>query len=385
VARRLNAVVIGGGIAGLTTAIALDRAGVGVDVYERVETLGEIGAGISIWLNALRAFAEVGLADTIRSFSVPAGEAGLRTCDGRLLVGPQQTTIARRLEDVAVVMHRVDLQRVLVDAFGRDRVRLGKACVSVAQDDTGVSATFADGHVARGDVLVGADGLHSVVRAALHGDRPARYSGYTAWRGVVSFDHARVLPGESWGPGRRFGQIPMSQGRVYWFATDNVPSGGRAAAGEKAELLRRFKGWHAPIEALVDATADGAILRNDIHDRPPLTRWGDRRITIAGDAAHPMTPNLGQGACQAIEDAVALARCLKDAVDVVAALRAYEASRIPRANEIVEASRRVGVVGQIENRWAIAARNTFVRLVGGRLQARAIERIIGVEKSGIRH
>lgn len=373
----MTAVVIGGGIAGLTTAIALDRAGIGVEVYERVDSLGEIGAGISIWLNALRAFGEIGLADTIKSFSVPAGEAGLRRWDGRLLVGPQHTTLARRLEDFAVVMHRADLQRVLLDACGRDRVRLGKACVSVAQDAHGVTATFADGHIARGDVLIGADGLHSVVRTALHGDRPPRYSGYTAWRGVVSFDHAKVLPGESWGPGRRFGQIPMSEGRVYWFATESIPANSRAAAGEKAELLRLFRGWHAPIEALVEATGDRAILRNDIHDRPPLARWGDRRITIAGDAAHPMTPNLGQGACQAVEDAVALARCLTGTDDVVAALSAYERSRMPRANEIVEASRRVGLIGQLENGLAIAVRDTFVRLIGGRMQARAIARIIG--------
>jgi len=225
VARPLSAVVIGGGIAGLTTAIALDRAGIGVEVYERVDTLGEIGAGISIWLNAIRAFGEIGLADAIKSFSVPAGEAGLHTWDGRLLVGPRHTSLARRLEDVAVVMHRADLQGVLLDAFGRDRVRLGKACVSVAQDERGIAATFADGHVVRGDVLIGADGLHSVVRTTLHGDRPPRYSGYTAWRGVVSFDHAKLLPGESWGPARRFGQIPMSQGRVYWFATENAPAG----------------------------------------------------------------------------------------------------------------------------------------------------------------
>ena len=376
-ARPLTAVVIGGGIAGLTTAIALDRAGVGVEVYERVDPLGEIGAGISIWLNAIRAFGEIGLADTIKAFSVPAGEAGLRTWNGRLLVGPSHTNLARRLEDVAVVMHRADLQRVLLDALGRGRVTLGKTCVSVAQDDRGVTATFTDGQVARGDVLIGADGLHSVVRAALNGDRPARYSGYTAWRGVVSFDHSRLLPGESWGSGRRFGQIPMSQGRVYWFATDNAPAGGQATAGEKAELLRLFKGWHAPVEALVDATAERAILRNDIYDRAPLMRWGDRRITLVGDAAHPMTPNLGQGACQAIEDAIAVARALAGTDDVVSALRAYETARLPRANEIVEASRRVGVIGQLQNGVAIAARDAFVGLIGGRLQARAIARIIG--------
>ena len=376
-ARPLTAVVIGGGIAGLTTAIALDRAGVSVDVYERVDPLGEIGAGISIWLNAIRAFGEIGLADKIKAFSVPAGDAGLRTWDGRLLVGPSQSTLARRLEDVAVVMHRADLQRVLLDAYGRERVKLGSACVSIAQDDRGATATFTNGHVAHGDMLIGADGLHSVVRSALHGDQPPRYSGYTAWRGVVTFDHSKVRPGESWGPGRRFGQIPMSQSRVYWFATDNVPAGSRAAAGEKAELLRLFRGWHEPIDALIDATAAPAILRNDIYDRPPLARWGDRRITLVGDAAHPMTPNLGQGACQAIEDAVELARALRGAVDVAAALRAYETARIRRANRIVEASRRVGWLGQFERRSAIAARDTFVRLVGGFLQSRAIARMIG--------
>ncbi len=376
-ARPLTAVVIGGGITGLTTAIALDRAGVRTDVYERVETLGEIGAGLSIWLNAIRAFGEIGLEDAIKSFSVPAGEPGLRRWDGRVLVGPKHVPFAQRLEDIAVVMHRADLQRVLLDVYGSDRVTLGKTCVSVTQDDSGVTAKFADGHVARGDVLVGADGLHSIVRTALHGNQPPRYSGYTAWRGVVSFDHSRVLAGESWGSGRRFGQIPMSQGRVYWFATENARSGGQSEAGEKRHLLRVFGDWHAPIEALIIATDPRAVLRNDIYDRPPLARWGDRRITLAGDAAHPMTPNLGQGACQAVEDAVMLARCLKGAADPVAALRAYEAARIPRANDIVEASRRVGAIGQLERGWAIALRDAFVRLVGGRLQARALAKIIG--------
>ena len=369
--------IIGGGIAGLTTAIALERAGAAVEVYERVDALGEIGAGISIWVNAICALAEIGLADAIKAFSVPAGDAGLRRWDGRVLIDAREMMRTETLQDLAVVMHRADLQRVLLETFGRDRVTLAKACVSVAQDDRGVTATFADGYVARGDVLVGADGLQSVVRATLHGNQPPRYSGYTAWRGVVSFDHAKVLAGESWGPGRRFGQIPMSQGRVYWFATNSEPAGGRAAAGEKSELLRLFRGWHTPIEALVDATGDGAILRNDIYDRPPLSRWGDRRITLAGDAAHPMTPNLGQGACQAIEDAVALARCLAGAGDPVAALRAYEAARIRRANEIVGASRRVGWIGQWRQPWVVAARDNLVSLVGGRLQGSAMRRIIG--------
>jgi 2-polyprenyl-6-methoxyphenol hydroxylase-like FAD-dependent oxidoreductase len=372
----VKVVIVGAGIAGLTTAIALDRAGVTVDVRERVAPLGEIGAGISLWANAIRALETVGLADAIRAFSVPAGNAGLRTWRGEVIVAPSEGDIGMRLQDLAVVLHRADLQRVLLDAFGRDRVTLGRACVGVEQDADGAAVVLQDGSRARGDAVVGADGLHSVVRAALHGAVRPVYAGYTAWRGVVRFDHARLLPGESWGPGRRFGQIRMSGGQVYWFATQDAPEGSRARDSEKAELLRLFRGWHAPIEALVQATEDSAILRNDIYDRPPLARWGDRRVTLVGDAAHPMTPNLGQGACQAIEDAIALARELKGSTDVVRSLLAYERSRLPRANRIARDSRRVGWAGQFANPLAMAARNALVRLGGSRLQVKTIERLI---------
>jgi 2-polyprenyl-6-methoxyphenol hydroxylase-like FAD-dependent oxidoreductase len=371
----VKAIVIGAGIGGLATAIALDRAGVEVEVYERVAELGEIGAGISLWANAIRALRSIGLADALLASGAPAGDAGLRTSEGAPLVMPSGE-LAGRLQDLAVVVHRADLQRVLLSAFGRERVMTGHACTSVEQDDRSATAIFANDQRARGDVLIGADGLHSVVRAALHGDRPPLYSGHTAWRGVVSFDHTKVRAGESWGRGERFGQIPMSEGRVYWFATQNAPEGARSADGEKAQLLRLFRSWHAPIEDLIVATPDRAVLRNDIYDRPPLKRWGDRRITLVGDAAHPMTPNLGQGACQALEDAVALASHLARSTDAIASLRAYETARIPRANQIVLASRRAGWMGQWSHPFAVSLRNQIIKLAGARLQARAIQSLV---------
>jgi 2-polyprenyl-6-methoxyphenol hydroxylase-like FAD-dependent oxidoreductase len=372
----VTVLIIGAGIGGLTTAIALIRAGIAVEVFERTATLGEIGAGISLWANALAALDTIGLAKAVRTFSAPGADAALRTWRGRVLVGSSDTMLARRLGDLVIVMHRADLQQVLLDALGRERVTLGCQCVSVAQGDRGVTATFADGRTACGDALVGADGIHSVVRAALHGHRPPDYVGYTAWRSVVTFDHARLQPGETWGFGSRFGQIPMNQGRVYWFATVNAPEGARGPQGEKAELRRIFRGWHDPIEALIEATDERTILRNDIYDRPVLSRWGDGRVTLLGDAAHPMTPNLGQGACQAIEDAVALAGSLSRATNVPAALHAYEVSRIPRANHIVKVSRRVGAVAQLQHPWMIAARDLLVRRAGGRMQAKQLEKIV---------
>lgn len=369
--------IIGGGIGGLTAAIALRRAGIDAEVYERADELREVGAGLSLWKNAISALDTLGLGDAIRQLSTPQLNAGLRTWDGRVLVSPSMEALRKRFGEVAIVVHRATLQKLLADAVGRDRIRLGKACVGVDQDVRGVTATFADGTSVRGDALVGADGLHSVVRTVLRGNLAPAYAGYTAWRSVVSFDHQQLATGESWGKGQRFGQVPMANGQVYWFATHNTPAGGRAAGGERAELLRLFQGWHHPIEPLIEASPEAGIIRADIHDRPALASWSVGRVTLFGDAAHPMTPNLGQGGCQAMEDAVVLASSLRNSADVISAWRDYETRRIPRTRTIVEASRRLGAMGQWENPVAIAVRNVLVSRLAPRMQMKQMARIIG--------
>jgi 2-polyprenyl-6-methoxyphenol hydroxylase-like FAD-dependent oxidoreductase len=217
------------------------------------------------------------------------------------------------------------------------------------------------------------------VRAQLHGSIKPTYAGYTAWRAVVRFDLTQLVPGESWGSGARFGHLPMTQDRVYWYATSNEREGERKPGNEKAGLARIFRGWHAPIEALIDATDESAIFRNDIYDRRGLSKWGEGRVTLLGDAAHPMTPNLGQGACQAFEDAVVLARCLSGSPDAASALADYEAQRIPRANWLVDQSRQIGTIGQWQHPIGITLRNALIKLLSPRLQQRQLERIIRYE------
>ena len=374
----MKAIIIGAGIGGLASGIALRRAGFEVEIFERAEVMQDVGAGLSLWANALHALDLLGLTASIRGLSTPYAAAGLCTWDGRVLSAP---TPGFEQRFGVVVVHRAELLETLVDAFGPSGLNLRAHCAGVRQDGSAATAVCADGRHAHGDVLIAADGLHSVVRAHLHGDRPPRYSGYTAWRGVVEFDTDRVRASESWGHGVRFGQVPMRGGRVYWFATENVPEGGRNR-DEKAHLLRLFQGWHAPIEDLIRATPGTAILRNDIYDRPVLDRWGGGRLTLLGDAAHPMTPNLGQGACQALEDAVVLARCLRQEPNPSTALRRYEAERLPRTNRLVTLSRRAGAIGQLQHRVAVSLRNAMLRRIPARVQERQLESIVGFRVVG---
>jgi 2-polyprenyl-6-methoxyphenol hydroxylase-like FAD-dependent oxidoreductase len=355
------AVIIGGGIGGLATAIALRRVGVKVEVYERAPELREVGSGLSLWSNALAALNRLGVLDRLRALGVSGQNGAFRSPDGRVLlemrVGPEGSAA----EGIILLVHRAELLGVLLDAAGRDVVHVGAECVGIEQDAQGVTARFADGRDACGDVLIGADGLSSAVRSALFGPEKPRYGGYTAWRAIARFDLERLTPGETWGCGRRFGQWGMTGGRAYWYATQTVPEGqGDPPQGRKQGLIDLFRGWHAPIEELIEATDESAILRNDVYDRPPLPRWSVGRATLLGDAAHPMTPDMGQGACQAIEDAVVLADCLRDAEDVTSALLAYEARRIPRTRRVVKASREAGWIGQWSNPLACRFREALL-------------------------
>ena len=373
-----QALIVGGGIGGLATAIALRRAGVQATIYERVDEIRAVGAGLALWANAVRALGRLGLGDAVRAIGVPEASAAIQSWRGETLIPMSSRDLERKLGEISIVVHRADLQAILQGALDSDTVRLGARCTGFAQDQDGVTVQFADGTTARGDLLVGADGLHSAVRAQLFGATPPRYAGYTAWRGVAPFEHGRLTPGETMGRGARFGMAPVSGGRAYWYATLNTPEGGRdPEGGRKRALLETFRGWHAPIEALIEATDEVAILRNDIYDRDPLPYWSVGRVTLLGDAAHPMTPNLGQGACQALEDAVVLADALKDGNDVAAALRVYESRRIGRTAALVRQARQIGDVGQWSNPLACRLRDALMKYVVVRVQDRQMERVAG--------
>jgi len=376
----MRVIIIGAGIGGLTAALALKQNGIDVDVYERSPVLTDVGAGISLWPNALKALYQLGLRPALDGVSFVSIDGAVRSRDGTVLSRTTADQFIARLGLPVVVFHRADLLAVLVDAARDVPIHTGHESRDVEQDASGVTVRFANGACARGDVLIGADGLRSVVRDRLGVPGALKYSGYTAWRGIAPFETAGLMAGETLGAGQRFGLAPIHGNRVYWYATDNVPEGLREPPLEtKTTLMRLFADWHQPIPELIRSTGEDAILRNDMYDRDPVEQWGSGRITLLGDAAHPMTPNLGQGACQAIEDALVLARHLSSGADVESSLRRYESERIPRTRSVVIASRRVGALFQIESRAFCRLRDLALRLTPVTATYRSLKHLGGYE------
>lgn len=367
--------VAGAGIGGLATALLLSRSGRhDVQVFERAPELAEIGAGITLWPNAVRVLAAHGLGPTLRAAGHPAADGVIGTPSGRVL---SHATSAPGEGGMLLGIHRADLQRILRAALPGDAVRLGAACAGFEQDPDGVSVRLDGDDDVRVDALIGADGIDSVVRRQLLGDGPPRYAGYTAYRAVLPDWAGRPdITGEIWGRGRRFGIVPIGQGRLYWFATDNQPAVQRLPAGHrKAHLVRLFEGWGFGIPDIIERTSADAVLQHDIVDRPPVRGWGRGRVVLLGDAAHPTTPNLGQGAAMAIEGAQVLQRALERVPVPSEAFAPFEHARAPRTAWVTRSSRRVGVIGQWSAPWAVGVRDLLVRATPGAAQRRATGRL----------
>jgi 2-polyprenyl-6-methoxyphenol hydroxylase-like FAD-dependent oxidoreductase len=359
--------IVGAGIAGLATAVAFGRLGAEVVIYERPGAV-TTGAGISLFENGLRALAAIGLADPVRALGAPPDvPAGLRTPNGSWLI----RTSAAAGPDFAVV-HRADLHDILSAAA--PPVQL--SAVSDVRSTTGdVTVVLDSGATRTFDLVVGADGIGSRIRRSWPDDPGIRYAGYTAWRGVTDGPVDVPAAGETWGSGERFGIVPMVDGRVYWFAVASLPANW-PAPDEKAELLRRFAGWHDPISAILHATNDQAILRNDIVDLAAgLPNFVRDRVALVGDAAHAMTPDLGQGGNLALEDAVTLAASVAHNDHLDTALGQYDTIRRKRTAPIAQRSRQMGQIAQARGPVAVAARNTLMRLVPTAVTTRAAARV----------
>ncbi|GAA2149990.1 FAD-dependent monooxygenase [Actinomadura napierensis] len=363
--RKERAIIVGGGIGGLAAAVALDRAGFDVAVLEQAGELREIGAAIGVQTNAVRALRHLGLAEQVIEQGVPIEFYEYHSWRGRRLVRWSQGDIGRALGEPTVVVHRAQLQQVLARAA--PGVRLGQKATGFEQDAGGVTVGLADGSEVRGSMLVGADGLRSLVRAELVGDGEPRYSGWAAYRAVTEFSTAEFPVGharQTLGAGCSFGMWHLPGGRVYWVATIKEPEGlDVPPARRKAHVLARFGSAHAPIRKLIEATPDDTVLRNAVSDRVPVDSWSSGRVVLLGDAAHPTTPVTGQGGGQAIIDAHVLGDELARtgggpfAERAAAAFAAYQRRRMPVTTEITNEAWFIARMHHFSNRLAVLGRD----------------------------
>ncbi|WP_328988515.1 FAD-dependent monooxygenase [Kribbella sp. NBC_01245] len=361
-----NAVIVGAGIGGLAAAIALHRRGWNITVLERAPALREVGAGISLWPNAIRALDLLGVGDQVREFSTVEGAGGFRDAHGRWLfrsplrTGYGDTLMLRRPILLDILRSAVPAEAIVLDTTVNEVERTGDQ-VTVTHDGVRRSA----------DLLVGADGLRSTVRALLwpHA-KPPVYAGYTTWRLIAPPLELDSEVSESWGQGERVGIFRLADGAVYSYLVANAPPGSEYA-DDRAELRHRFGRWHDPIPAMLDSINGSEILRHDIYRLPALRSYVAGRAVLVGDAAHAMTPDLGQGGGTASEDAVELAAALNEDGNVDHGLQVYDRRRRRRTQAIARQSAAFGTFAQASGRLTVPLRNTAARLLPERLFLRA--------------
>jgi 2-polyprenyl-6-methoxyphenol hydroxylase-like FAD-dependent oxidoreductase len=346
-------------------------------VFEQAEASREEGAGIALWSNAAHFLAHLGFADLLQSLGAPITHIVRYTPGGRIMSEQPLDHLTSSVGIGSFAVHRAEFHQGLLQALTPETVCFKARCTSFHQDWEGVAVQFADGREAQGDLLIGADGIHTVIRTQLFGQRALRYAGYTTIRGIASFDHPFLCPGklfETWGRGRQFGAVRLTQGRVYWFLRLTAPAGG--GRREKAEIQVLCHNWHEPIEAIIAATEETALVQRDVYDCKPLPHWGQGAITLVGDAAHPMTTSLAQGACQAIEVAGVLGSCLQ-ADQVLPALRNYEQARIGRTTSMVKLARQIAKLEQWDHPLVSWVRHLLVLRPPHAIQERFTRQIMG--------
>ena len=342
----MKALVMGAGIGGLSAAVALKAAGISCEVFEAVQEIKPVGAAISIWPNGVKCMNLLGMGDITETYGGPLRYMAYQDHrHGKTLTRFSLAPLVERTGGRPCPVSRSELQGEMLNFWGRDAVRFGKRATRVEEDDDGVTAWFSDGTTARGDMLIAADGSHSALRPYVLGFTPERrYAGYVNWNGLVEIDEA-IAPADQWttfvGEGKRVSLMPVANGRFYFFFDVPLPAGlAEDRSTLRADLSRYFSGWAAPVQELIARLDPATTNRIEIHDIEPFDRLVRGRVALLGDAGHSTTPDIGQGGCAALEDAVVLGETFRDGGDIAASLRQYEARRCERVRDLILKARK---------------------------------------------
>ncbi len=371
--------IIGGGIAGLTTAIALKRIGIDAVVVEATPEFRPVGAGLSLAANAMQAFRELGIADAVIAAGRKIDALTILDQKGNVINRTNTEQVNAKYGISNFSIHRAALHDVLYSLLPPGSITRGKRSCDIEEVGDGYCVFFEDGSSILTNHLIVAEGIHSPIRNKILPASKLRYAGYTCWRGIVKNEKQITTVSETWGTGGRFGIVPLANEQIYWFATKNVKEpGSKLKEFKRSDLAYNFRDYHEPVVDLINATPQEHIIWNDIFDLEPISNYAFGNLVLIGDAAHATTPNLGQGACMAIEDAVVLANCLKKHSNVPDAFRSFQEKRLKRTHEIVKGSWRLGKMAQIENAFLSKARNLLFRMIPQSVYEKQIDDLFNV-------
>lgn len=343
----MKAIIIGAGIGGMCTAIALKRCGIDSDVYEAVKEIKPVGAAISIWPNGVKCLNYLGMKEALRAIGGPMQSMAYK--DYQSAETLTQFSLDPLVQDSGehpYPVARSELQGMLLNTWGADKVQFGKRVSRVEQGSDGVTAFFEDGSETHGDLLIACDGTHSVVRQSVLGyATERRYAGYVNWNGLVDIDES-LAPARQWttfvGEGKRVSLMPIAGNRFYFFFDVPLPKGlAEDRISLRDDLSRYFAGWAAPVQQLIAQLNPQTTNRVEIHDIEPFAQLVKGRVALLGDAAHSTTPDIGQGGCAAMEDAVVLAMTLQsNSLGIEDALLRYQHKRADRVKDLVLKARK---------------------------------------------
>lgn len=342
----MKALVIGAGIGGLSAAVALKKAGITCEVFEAVKEIKPVGAAISIWPNGVKCMKNLGMGEIIETYGGPMHFLAYKEYqDGETLTRFSLAPLVERTGGRPCPVSRSELQREMLNFWGREAVQFGKRVTRAQENADGVTVWFSDGTTAHGDFLIAADGSRSALRPYVLGHKPERrYAGYVNWNGLVDIDES-IAPADQWttfvGEGKRVSLMPVAQGRFYFFFDVPLPAGLAEDRHTLRDDLRRyFNGWAPAVQKLIAALDPQTTNRVEIHDIEPFDTLVRGKVALLGDAGHSTTPDIGQGGCAAMEDAVVLGDIFRENREIVSALRQYEAQRCARVRDLILKARK---------------------------------------------
>lgn len=347
--------IIGAGIGGLTTALTLQQKGLNVKIFESSAEIKPVGAGIIMANNAMQVFQKLGIQDKIEKAGNKISYMKITDTQLNNISVVDLTEYEKKYGVHNIAIHRGELQKILANEVGYDNINLSKRLSKIEKTEV-FKLTFEDNSAVESKLVIGADGIKSVVRNQLFQESTLRNANQKCWRGICEIDLPEKYHNElneAWGKGKRFGFVKISNQKVYWYALTNSKN----TKSDEVNLTEMFSEFHSDILKIISATGKKQIIVSDIFDLKPIYKWQGENICLIGDAAHATTPNLGQGACQAIEDAYVIGKLLGSGLSIENTFEDYEKLRRKKAHSIVNTSWTIGKIAHIENRFGVWLRN----------------------------